>query len=272
VTEVFAALDAACSAPRRIRAEEKRATTPFRLFGIAAHEAQVEAYMQVAREVASRSASPSTLVCEVGFNCGHSSAAFLEADERIHVLNFDLPYYSWATAGRNFMRERYGSRIRVIDGSSLTTLPAFARSHPAFRECELVVVDGSHRYRPVLADLQNALQLARCGASVLLDDVCDPFRCHAHIPASMFPRQAGVNHPGVVGPTQAWTAAKAAGLIAERRAWFEEEDRGWVHGRARCNASGRPAIPAQGFPAVPEIRLRYEPDVRRPNRTKVTRG
>ena len=114
VTEVFAALDAACSAPRRTRAEEKRATTPFRLFGIAAHEAQVEAYMQVARAVASRSASPSTLVCEVGFNCGHSSAAFLEADEKIHVLNFDLPYYSWATAGRNFMRERYGSRIRVI--------------------------------------------------------------------------------------------------------------------------------------------------------------
>ena len=46
-----------------------------RLFGIAAHSSQVEAYSRWARSA--------RVVCEVGFSCGHSAATFLEANPKL---------------------------------------------------------------------------------------------------------------------------------------------------------------------------------------------
>jgi hypothetical protein len=263
VSEVFSKLDALCGAQPRTKAVGL-AKTPHRLFGIAAYSKQVLAYMQVARDAALRTPGNSTLVCEIGFNCGHSSVAFLEAHENISVLNFDLPTYSWAQIGRKFMRDQYPGRIQVIDGSSSTTVPEYARAHPSFRQCDVVVIDGGHSYATALDDLQNVLHLAKCNASVLIDDVCDPSACHAHVTADVDEAHAGQNQPTVVGPTQAWSAAKAAGLVLERRAWFEVEhapDRGWAHGFSRCDELGKPAIPQGGFPRTPSALLRFAPDV-----------
>ena len=55
------------------------------LVGIAANNGQVRDY---ARWVQQLPGSPT--ICEIGFNCGHSTATFLEANPRSRVINFDM--------------------------------------------------------------------------------------------------------------------------------------------------------------------------------------
>ena len=128
-----------------------------------------------------------------------------------------------------------------MDGRSAHTLPAWFQKHPDVR-CDLALVDGDHAYYATMVDVANVLQRARCNASVLLYDVCDPDRCHAH-------SLDGTNHDAVVGPTMAWREAVRTSHVDPMAAWFgAAPDRGWVHGRSRCYR-GRPR----------PIRERYAP-------------
>jgi len=269
VTTVYDALSSECNMALRSSSMRARRVLqgvktkrPFVDFGIAGSSAQVATYVNVTRTVSLRATGQHVLVCEVGFNCGHSSVAFLEADRRVHVLNFDLPTAPWSVAGRNFMRARYGSRFRVIDGPSSTTIPRFMRKHPEAAKCDLIVVDGGHAYSQVVADLVHMMHLAHCNAFVLLDDVCDPLKCHAHVMHSFDHMHAGQNHPTVVGPTQAWTEAKARGAVVEVRAWMgAAQDRGWVLGSVICDASTGQPINMSSFPRTSGLKIRYSPDV-----------
>ena len=199
----------------------------------------------------------------VGFNCGHSSITFLEANPRAHVINFDLPtHMGYGPRARAYVKERYGSRFHIVDGNSRLTIPAHVTTHPNQR-CDLVVVDGDHSYASTLLDLVTLLQLAPCNASILIDDVCDVNRCHAHVPpalAHMNPAyKDGSNHPAVVGPTMAWAEAERMGHVALTRAWFgEAADRGWLLGRHVCDASGKRR------PVQPRYSVRPEPPMYEP--------
>ena len=239
-----------------------------RLFGIAAHSSQVETYARWARRA--------RVVCEVGFSCGHSAATFLEANPDAVLLSFDFPSYPWATAARAFFASRYGARFRIIDGDSEKTLPAFVRANPQPR-CDLVVVDGRHDYVHPLLDLVWLLQIAHCNASIVLDDVCDPARCHAHHQGGRTfsgESKKGTNNEAVVGPTQAWAEARRLGYVREEEAYFAEaaggaNDRGWVRGVHVCAADGSPKRPAARYSSEP-IDVQFDPD--RPTRAQQDRA
>ena len=153
-------------------------------FGIAAHQRQVQVYAHLARQLLGSEPT----VCEVGFNCGHSSATLLEANPRLRVINFDkpAPAASWATPARMWMRQRYGDRIEVIDGPSSTTVPQYRKEHPSL-SCDMVIIDGEHHYVPALLDLVQVLQSARhvCSGSkhhayavdVMFNPACRPYAC-----------------------------------------------------------------------------------------------
>lgn len=229
------------------------------LFGIAAVPEQVRAYAKVAASL--NGSDPH--ICEVGFNCGHSTTTFLEANPRATLVNFDLPMLRWARSARSFIKHRYGSRVKIIDGPSRKTIPEFARAHPNFR-CDLVVVDGEHSYVGSLLDLVNLLQYAPCNAPVLMDDICDPQRCHAHIPRTLsnFSRyKGGSNHPSIIGTTMAWNEALRVGHVAQLKTWFNiASDRGWVLGRNQCGSDGK-AKPMQPSYTLRPPPLQFEPDI-----------
>jgi len=266
VASAYEQLNARCSAAHAASSSKARDTRhltaqqPHVSFGISANPMQVIAYVEVVRNIVSKLGHAQ--VCEVGFNCGHSSVAFLEADPRVSVRNFDRPSYSWADVGRRFLRSRYANRFSIHDGQSGITIPNFIRENPDAPKCDLVVVDGSHKYSDTLNDLKNMLHMSHCGSSVLLDDVCDPRNCHAHVAASMDAVHAGQNHPTVVGPTQAWAEAKATGLVSETRTWFADApDRGWVLGRVQCNQTTGKPTQLDGSPRHSSVSLHYLPDV-----------
>jgi len=182
---------------------------------------QVLSYVQLAREASQ--------VCEVGFNCGHSTAAFLEASSAVRVRNFDLPDPRWGEQAYKFFRHRYPrNRLQIIEGDSSKTIPSFVSTKPRAHRCDLLVVDGLHTYEGSLLDLIRMLPMAECNATVVFDDVCDPLACTAvvHTPSS----SGFVQNKAVVGPTQAWEAAKQLGVVREL-ARFDLPDRGFAIGR-----------------------------------------
>ena len=237
-----------------------------KLCGISAVPAQVASYAEVASSLSG--AAPT--ICETGFSCGHSTMTFLESNPRVRVVNFDLPTLAWARRAREYMKTRYGSRVTVVDGSSRKTIANYTREHPEL-QCDLVVVDGDHTYVSTLIDLVSLLQRAPCNASVLLDDVCDIERCHAHVPSTLASTSHhagyyvnGSNHPSIIGPTLAWNEALRTGHVTQVKTFFEAApDRGWVLGRQVCSADGKPLPMHERYSVRPQP-VRFHPDVTSP--------
>ena len=217
-----------------------------RKFGIGAVPRQIAVYASMAAALPN-----AATICEIGLNCGHSATTFLEANPHARVVSFDLPGAPWGMKARAYLRSRYGQRLEIVDGRSSHTMKDWFREHPDVR-CDLASVDGDHAYYPTMVDIANVLQRVRCNGSVLLDDVCDPNRCHAH-------RLDGTNHDAVVGPTMAWHEAVRTGHLVPVGSWFADSpDRGWVHGRSRC-LRGTPLPIKERYSPRP-VALTFVPD------------
>jgi hypothetical protein len=209
---------------------------------------QVLSYVQLAREASQ--------VCEVGFNCGHSTAAFLEASSAVRVRNFDLPDPRWGARAHKFFRHRYPrSRLHIIEGDSSKTIPSFVSTNPHAHRCDLLVVDGLHTYEGSLLDLIRMVPMAKCNATVVFDDVCDPLACTAVAPT---PSSRGfTENKVVVGPTQAWEAAKQLGVVREL-ARFDLLDRGFAIGRLQlCDDQQRVGLPSANGALPRPIAVRW---------------
>ena len=118
-----------------------------------------------------------TTVCEVGFNGGHSAAAFLAAREETVVHSFDLgvyPYSNTTSALLGAIYNRTTPRFFVHWGNSEATVPAFAASlavrGASVRPCELILIDGGHSAAAVDADIRNFRRLAAERHALVFDD------------------------------------------------------------------------------------------------------
>jgi hypothetical protein len=125
-------------------------------------------------------------ICEIGFNAGHSAALWLLANPTAKVVMFDLFVHAYSRANENFLRtegHKYGlqnvdQRLVTVNGSSLDTVPKFAKDFPDIK-CDLLSVDGGHFDDVPLKDLQNMKLLANKDFNlVLVDDTnCDGTGC-----------------------------------------------------------------------------------------------
>ena len=201
-------------------------------------------------------------VCEVGFNVGHSAALWLSASARTTVISFDI----WSSEKRavqiralRLLQARFPGRLHVITGPSEVSIP---RS-PHRSQCDLVSIDGAHKYKNVLRDVLNMRTLSKPDALYLLDDICHPDRCNS------------TRISVVGGPTLAMCDLISAGALELMCAAFEGERQfallrqpptsrlperlpsrarpssharaslAWVHQtRQGANASGAAALPA----------------------------
>jgi len=114
--------------------------------------------------------SPGRLYCEIGFNAGHSAAALLAAYPQTSLLSFDLAEHSYVDAAERYVAQLFPGRHTLIRGPSSLTVPRMAQSNP---HCDLIFIDGDHRYEGALADLQNIKALSSCATVIVMDDVDD---------------------------------------------------------------------------------------------------
>mmetsp|Transcript_34976 Transcript_34976/g.48866 ORF Transcript_34976/g.48866 Transcript_34976/m.48866 type:complete len:302 (+) Transcript_34976:140-1045(+) len=128
-------------------------------------------------------------ICEIGFNGGHSAALWLKAAPKAEVVMFDLWNHTYNARGEAFLRDprstrefqlpNANERLHIIKGSSLKTVPSFARDFPE-KKCDLISIDGGHTEDIARADLWSMANLANRNFHVLLldDTNCEGFWCN----------------------------------------------------------------------------------------------
>merc|ERR1712217_503180 len=108
-------------------------------------------------------------ICEVGFNAGHSSAVFLNANPEAKVYSFDIAQFPYTRGNARLMKDLFHDRFEFIVGPSETSVPEFHRQRPDV-QCDVISVDGDHSTEGTFADLANMRQMASCRNWVLMDD------------------------------------------------------------------------------------------------------
>lgn len=107
--------------------------------------------------------------CEIGFNGGHGTAAMLLANPKLQVHSWELGDRPYTAPAEALLRLYFGERFRYYQGDSQKLVPAFARNRS--RLCDVLLVDGDHRYAGALQDIRNMRELAKPGAVLLVDDL-----------------------------------------------------------------------------------------------------
>jgi len=114
-------------------------------------------------------------VCETGFNFGMSALTFLQWPHVEKVFSFDLMENAFKYRALERLVTRYGDRLEVFEGPTRETLPQFVETHPQLK-CDLVFVDGGHRFNDSEIDLLFFQQLSDSSTVVIADD------CSASMP------------------------------------------------------------------------------------------
>lgn len=135
------------------------------------------------------------LICEIGFNTGFSSHAFLAAHPDTRVVSFDLGAQRYTKTAKKLVDQRFPGRHTLICGDSTKTVPDYHAAHPDLR-FDLVFIDGGHAYDVARADIANMRPFCTEDTAVLIDDLT-PW------------------HPWGEGPARAWNEAIQDGVIRQ---------------------------------------------------------
>tara|TARA_Y100000389_G_scaffold154659_1_gene155193 strand:+ start:2666 stop:3295 length:630 start_codon:yes stop_codon:yes gene_type:complete len=172
----------------RVRAALARLDAALRAFGyvdgnIARVAKQIAVYSAVVRS------HHNPLICETGFNAGHSAAVFLASGAR--YVGFDLGEWRYNKPAMRHLAANYPNAIEVEWGNSTLGIPRFFARSPS-TVCDIVSIDGDHSCNGVVADYRLLAPHMRRGAVVLFDDstykschfaklgLTEPLRCYAH--------------------------------------------------------------------------------------------
>ena len=117
------------------------------------------------------------IVCEIGFNAGHSSLLWLSASPDITVYTFDNLLFDYVQAAVRYIMDLYPGRFHLIAGDSTKSVP-FASLHTKDK-CDVMFIDGNHFDGGAYIDMVNFRSFANPDFHVLiLDDVfCNEFYC-----------------------------------------------------------------------------------------------
>ena len=141
-----------------------------------------------------------TVVCETGFNGGHSALLFLLSHPSVHYYGWELadPFGREASGARTVwaskyassrLAERFPGRLHVTFGDSHKDIVPFFATRPNL-ECDIVSVDGDHSYAGVVKDLAQLEPHLRAGGFIFADDCNAQQRGHRskgqRSPAAMF--------------------------------------------------------------------------------------
>ena len=86
------------------------------------------------------------LVCEIGFNAGHSAAAILLADRNVSLLSIDLGEHRHVVRAASLISSLFPGRFKLELGDSVPIFAELGRQGAA--QCDMTRIDGSHLGTP----------------------------------------------------------------------------------------------------------------------------
>jgi hypothetical protein len=195
------------------------------------------------------------VICEVGFNAGHSASSFLFGSPGARYVGFDLGHmpspvrpdsiehgkHNYTTACLSLLRAQFADdilpgnntaspelsrKINLVVGDSTQTVPAFAKKHPKFR-CDLIHVDGGHFGNIPIWDMKNMAMLSREDGTtrVILDDA----------PCRIPIENKGIT-AGCLAPKDAWYTVRRSGAVNDIRCERYGNTRGFCVGKYTSQA------------------------------------
>jgi len=185
------------------------------LWGIAKIPEQVNYYFNVA------SLPSIKIICEIGFNAGHSTALYLKAAPNATIYNFDYYTIKYSPGALAYIKNIFGNRFNDIKGNSHKTIKEFTlkikQQNPNF-VCDLISVDGDHSEKGALEDMIDMKSLSNEDTILLIDDICE--KC----------KNPKANW--LTGPTAAWKKLLQEGRVRQID-WIDRNiyHRGWVMGK-----------------------------------------
>lgn len=112
-------------------------------------------------------------ICEIGINAGHSPIVWLESNEDLNVLLFDLDYRPYSRAAYLYLQYVYGERCKIIEGDSKETLPEYLLDKKKGEHaelCDVIAIDGIKSYDGRKVDMDAMMRLATKDTIFILDD------------------------------------------------------------------------------------------------------
>lgn len=142
-------------------------------------------------------------ICEIGFNAGYSSYAFLSANPSTEVVSFDLGEHGYTRTAKKLIDKEFPGRHTLVYGDSTKTVPEYRKTH-LDETFDLVFIDGGHDYAVAKADIVNMEPFCTTRTVVIMDDLT--------------PWQAWGE-----GPAKAWTEAITEGLVTQDELYKDGE-------------------------------------------------
>ena len=132
------------------------------------------------------SSKQSQLVCEFGFQTGHSSLLWLSASNQTEVISFEvdkavpLPITNMAV---NFLQKDHPGRLKVLLGSradGMRNLATYLRSFVPERKCDIVFLSGGREYDDADTPFQDLVNLRSVSDKQTLVLMADLYCTEAH--------------------------------------------------------------------------------------------
>jgi len=223
------------------------------------HSAQVQMEVIHLRNLILTMRSRGTVVCETGFNAGHSAAIWLEQPSQARLLSFDLGAEPYSESARAFVRTMYPGRLTYFKGDTTKTLPRFASRVESGDEppCDLWYIDGGHQGKVPASDINSAWRASHDGTIMVADDCTGRFQAVRDawrgalkrglimpLNGSRMPADGGsgrmvVDKPSPGQPTAFWPRSAYEGVLAFMPQRYLIGMKGWCSGVVVKKAAGR---------------------------------
>lgn len=114
-------------------------------------------------------AKNSNLICEIGFNAGHSALFMISANPQAEYVFFDLNYHTYTNHCFSYIKEAFkNTKISIIYGDSKDTLTSYYSNIEKY--FDLIHIDGGHDYETLNSDFKNSYLMCKKNGFIVIDD------------------------------------------------------------------------------------------------------
>ena len=107
----------------------------------------------------------------VGMNGGHSVVSMLQGNPQVKAHVFDLMNWNYSRPVASLLKSTFRDRFELHEGLSHNTIPPWIASQNGTLVCDLLLVDGGHRWDTARNDMLLLKKVSKPRARIVIDDI-----------------------------------------------------------------------------------------------------